>query len=145
MERTDFEPWKNKEVARLLALVESQRRYYEDMVSSLPVGLLVLSSTRSILSTNRAFRQAFGLSVEDLRGKTIEQILPSDRLIEKIRDVMLHGTPPPGGMPQPGFLLEQGGKLLRVAILPIRSGDEETEMETLLMVADVTDVRPASG
>ena len=135
MERMDFESWKSKEVARLLALVENQKRYYQDMVSGLPVGLVVLSADRSVVSANRAFRQAFGLRVEDLRGKTIEQILPSDRLIEKIREMTVHG------IPQPGFLLEQAGKLLRIAILPIRNWDEEMEMETLLMVADVTDVR----
>src|ERR1700692_2971354 len=135
MERTDFEPWKSKEVARLLALVESQRRHYEDMVSSLPVGLAVLSPDRSIVSTNRAFRQTFGLRVEDLRAKTIEQILPSDRLIEKIRDVMVHG------IPEPGFMLETGAKSLRISILPIRALDDESEAETLLTVADVTDVR----
>ena len=86
MERTDFEPWNGREVARLLALVENQRRYYQDMVASLPVGLVVLSANRTVVSANRAFRQAFGLRIEDLRGKTIEQILPSDRLIEKIRE-----------------------------------------------------------
>jgi len=139
MERTDFEPWKTKEVARLLALVESQRRYYEDMVSSLPVGVAVLSPNRSILSTNRAFRQTFGLRVEDLRAKTIEQILPSDRLIEKIRDVTVHG------IPQQGFMLEQGAKSLRISILPIRSWDDQSETETLLAVADVSDVRSAQA
>ena len=139
MERIDFEPWKGKEVARLLALVESQRRYYQDMVSALPVGLVVLSANRSIVSANRAFRQALGLRVEDLRGQTIEQILLSDRLVEKIRDVSVHG------IAQSAFLLEQAGKLLRIAILPIRNGDEETEMETLLMVDDVSDMRSSSG
>ncbi len=135
MERTDFEPWKSKEVARLLALVESQRRYYEDIVSGLPVGLAMLSSNRSIVSTNRAFRQIFGLRVEDLRAKTIEQILPSDRLLEKIRDVMVHG------IPQPGFMLETGAKSLRISILPIRGWDDESETETLLTVDDVSGVR----
>ncbi len=135
MERTDFEPWNSKDVARLLALVENQKRYYQDMVSGLPVGLVVLSANRSVVSSNRAFRQAFSVSTEALRGKTIEQVLPSDRLIEKIREMTVHG------IPQPGFLLDQGGKLLRIAILPIRNPDEETEIETLLMVTDVTDVR----
>ena len=37
MERTDFEQWKAKEVARLLALVETERRYYQEMVAVLPV------------------------------------------------------------------------------------------------------------
>src|SRR6185369_2243356 len=132
MDRTDFEPWKGKEVARLLALVESQRRYYQDLVSALPVGLVVLSANRSVVSSNRAFRQAFGMRSDDLRGKNIEQILPSDPLIEKIRNTMVNG------IPQPAFQVEHGGKLWRIAILPLRNWDEETEMETLLVVDDVT-------
>jgi len=139
MERTDFEAWNGKEVARLLALVENQRRYYQDMVASLPVGLVVLSANRTVVSANRAFRQAFGLRIEDLRGKTIEEILPSDKLIEKIREITIQG------IPQPGFVLQQAGKLLRISILPLRNWDEETEMETLLMIADVGDVRPGTA
>ena len=139
MERTDFEAWNGKEVARLLALVDNQRRYYQDMVASLPVGLVVLSASRAVVSANRAFRQAFGLRIEDLRGKAIEQILPSDRLIEKIREMTVEG------IPQPALQLQQGGKVLRVSILPLRNWDEETEMETLLMVADVSDVRSSAA
>lgn len=139
MERTDFESWNGKEVARLLALVEDQRRYYQEMVASLPVGLVVLSANRTVVSANRAFRQAFGLRIEDLRGRSIEQILPSDRLIEKIREMAVEG------IPQPGFLLHQAGKLLRISVLPLRSWDEETEMETLLMIADLSDVRSGAA
>jgi PAS domain S-box-containing protein len=135
MERRDFDQWKGKEVARLLALVETERRYYQEMVATLPVALAVLSADRSVVSANRAFRQLFGLSIEDLRRKSIEQILPSDRLIEKIRNVNVNG------IPQPGFLLELGDKLLRIAILPIRNWNDEMEMETLVVVADVSDVR----
>jgi two-component system, cell cycle sensor histidine kinase and response regulator CckA len=134
MERTDFEAWNGREVARLLALVENQRRYYQDMVATLPVGLVVLSANRTLVSANRAFRQMLGLRIEDMRGKAIEQILPSDRLIEKIREMRVEG------IPQRGFMLQQGGKLLRVAILPLRSWDQEMEPETLLMVDDVSEV-----
>ena len=139
MERIDLEAWNGREVARLLALVENQRRYYQDMVASLPVGLVVLSANRTVVSANRAFRQTLGLRIEDLRGKAIEQILPSDRLIEKIREMAVEG------IPQPGLLLQQAGKLLRISILPLRNWDEETEMETLLMVADVSDVRSGTA
>src|SRR5579872_5950245 len=132
MDRTDFEPWKGKEVAKLLALVENQRRYYQDLISALPVGLVVLSAKRSIVSSNRAFRQAFGVRGEDLRGKSIEQLLPSDPLIENIRNAMVNGVP------QPPLQVAQAGKLWRVAILPLRNWDEEMEMETLLVVEDLT-------
>jgi signal transduction histidine kinase len=134
MERMDFDQWKGKEVARLLALVEAQRRYYQGMVAELPVALVLLAADRSVVSANRAFRQLFGVRIEELRRKSIEQILPSDVLIEKIRDVAVNG------IPQPGFLLQREEKLLRISIQPIRNWDEEMEMETLLMVADVTGV-----
>lgn len=130
MERTDFEQWKAREVARLLALVETERRYYQEMVASLPVALVVLSAERSIVSANRAFRQAFGRRREDLRRLTIDQILPSPELIEKIRDAHVHGGP------QADVFLEVEQRSLRIAIMPIRNWDDE--LETLLMVEDLT-------
>jgi signal transduction histidine kinase/CheY-like chemotaxis protein len=139
MERVDFEQWKPKEVARLLALVEGGRRYYQNLVAALPVPLIVLSSDRSVVFANRAFRQVFGLRAEDLGRMSIDQILPSERLIEKIRDLHVHG------IAQPGFSLEAGEKLLRIAMVPIRSLDEETEFETLLMVEDVSAAAPANA
>jgi PAS domain S-box-containing protein len=137
MERSDLEQWKAKEVARLLALVETERRYYQEMVAMLPVALVVLSADRHISSANRAFRQTFGLKSSDLRGKTIEQILPSDPLIEKIRDV--HIT----GVSQTAFPLEHEGRQFSLAVVPIRNWDDETEVETLLMVQEAANVAQA--
>jgi two-component system cell cycle sensor histidine kinase/response regulator CckA len=134
MERTDFEQWRAKEVARLLALVETERRYYQEIIAALPAGLVVLSADRLIVSANRAFRQLFGLRIGDLRGKTIEQILRSDRLLERIRDVHVHG------IPQPAFFLDLDERQFRIAILAIRNWDDENELETLLMVEDLTGV-----
>jgi len=135
MERTDLEQWKAREVARLLALVETERRYYQEMVATLPVALVVLSADRHVSSANRAFRQTLGLRSNDLRGKTIDQILPSERLIEKIRDV--HTT----GISQSGFPLEHDGRQFSVAIVPIRNWDDESEIETLLMLAEADGVK----
>jgi len=139
MERADFEQWKPKEVARLLALVEGGRRYYQNLVAVLPVPLVVLAPDRSVVFANRAFRQAFDLRAEDLGRLSIDQILPSERLIEKIRDVLVHG------IAQPGFALEVGERRLRITIVPIRSLDEETEFETLLLVEDASPAAPANA
>src|SRR5580700_1415996 len=130
MERNDLEQWKAKEVARLLTLVETERRYYQEMVAVLPVAVEVLAADRQVLSANRAFRQILGLRSSDLRGKTIEQILPSDRLIEKIRDV--HTT----GIAQASFAVEHGGRHFNLGIVPIHNWDDESELETLLMVQE---------
>lgn len=131
MERTDFEQWKSREVARLLALVETERRYYQEMVASLPVALVVLSAERAIVSANRAFRQTFGVRIEDLRRRTIEQIIPSPQLIERIRETHLSGAS------QPDLYLDIDGRPLRISLLPIRNWDDEGELETLLMVEDL--------
>lgn len=130
MERTDFEQWKAKEVARLLALVESERRYYQEMVASLPVALVVLSQDRSIVSANRAFRQTFAVRMEDLRRKAIEQILPSPQLIERIRDV--HANP----TAQRSVMVEFADRTLKVSIVPMRNWDDDGEVETLLMLEE---------
>jgi PAS domain S-box-containing protein len=132
MERSDLEQWKAKEVARLLALVEAERRYYQEMVAMLPVALVVLSANRRISSANRAFRQTFGLKSSDLRGKTIDQVLPSERLIEKIRDVHT------GGASQTGFALEHDGRPFSLSVVPMRNWDDESEVETLLMVQEAS-------
>ena len=38
MERADLEQWKAREVARLLSLVETERRYYQEIVSDVAQG-----------------------------------------------------------------------------------------------------------
>ena len=132
MERTELEQWKAKEVARLLALVETERRYYQEMVATLPVAVVVLSADRTVSSANRAFRHTFGLKLSDLRGKTIDQILPSERLVEKIRDVHTAGAP------QSSFPLEHDGRQFNLAIVPFRNWEDESEIETLVMVQDAS-------
>ncbi len=134
MERTDFEQWKSKEVARLLALVEAERRYYQEMVAALPMGVAVLSADRAILLANRSFRQTFGMRSEEIRRKTIEQILPSDELVEKIRSV--HVEPDYAGAGS--MTLEAAGKFFRVDVRPIRSWDEDMELETLVAIQEVS-------
>ena len=133
MERMDLDQWSARDVARLLALVENERRYYQDLVADLPVALAILAADRSVVCTNRAFRQLLGARTEDLRGKTVEQVLPSDVLIEKIRDLTVNGVM------QAAFLLPFREKTLRVSVLALRHGAEESEV--LVVATDVTDVR----
>ena len=132
MERTGIEQWRPREVARLLALLETERRYYQEMVAALPVGLVVLSQDRTIVSSNRAFRALAGLTGEELRQKSIEQILPSDELIERIRSAHVHADTQP-------FWISADERRFRVAAIPIRSWEDDAEAETLLMV------EPAEG
>ncbi|MGI8744694.1 MAG: PAS domain-containing protein [Bryobacteraceae bacterium] len=138
MERTHLEQWKAREVARLLALVETERRYYQDIVASLPVGLLVLASDLSIVSSNRELRKIFGLrSGDPIRGR-LDTLLP-ETVLDQVRDVLKTGNP------QNNLAVHSerdGGKHLRVSIQSIRNWDDETEQEALVTIEDVSDISP---
>jgi PAS domain S-box-containing protein len=138
MERADFEQWKAREVARLLALVEAERRYYQEMIAALPAALAVLASDQSVVYANRAFRQMCGLRVEELRRKTVDQILPAAGLAERIRQAHAEGRPP-----APLEYTRQG-RAWRLTIVPLRHWEEESEVETLLLVEDLSGASPLS-
>jgi two-component system cell cycle sensor histidine kinase/response regulator CckA len=128
MERTDFEQWRSREVARLLALVETERRYYQEIVAMLPAAVAVLSAANTVAYANRAFRQLFHLRGEELRRLTIGQILPGSDLEERIREVQASGT-----APEP-IQVQAQDRVYRVSIVPTRNWDDENEIETLLLI-----------
>jgi two-component system, cell cycle sensor histidine kinase and response regulator CckA len=70
MERSDFSHWSATEVARLLALLEAQLRYYREIAAALPIPAAVVSKDRAILWSNKAFRQRLGTKVPDRAGFT---------------------------------------------------------------------------
>lgn len=65
MDRVDQRQWGAKEVARLLTLVESERRYYQEILAILPTPIAVIDAELRLISTNRAFRNYFSLTGED--------------------------------------------------------------------------------
>jgi PAS domain-containing protein len=90
MERVDQDYWRSREVARLLALVETQRRYYQEIVASIPVGLMVLSSDLTILMANGAARKILGLQMGESRRR-MDTILPAS-LLDRIEEVLQTGV-----------------------------------------------------
>ncbi|HME06230.1 MAG TPA: response regulator [Bryobacteraceae bacterium] len=136
MERADLEQWKAREVARLLALVETERRYYQDIIAALPVGLLVLSKDLSILSANRAVKRIFGLrSGESLRGR-LDSLLPS-WLLDRVQRVLNTGTAETG-IQLVTDSTEQ--RHLQIAIQAIHDWDDSPGQEALLTIEDVTEI-----
>src|SRR5579863_10054279 len=125
MERVDLEQWRAREVARLLTLVETQRRYYQDIVASIPVDLLVLSSDLAIVLANGAARRIFGLRGGESPHRRLDTILPA-WLLDRVEEVIRTGTP------QTGILIEEQREVkrrLRVGILAIRNWDDEATQE----------------
>lgn len=132
MERTDLDQWRGREVARLLALVETQRRYYQEIVASIPVGLLVLSADLRILLANAAARKIFGLHAGEF-PRRIDTILPA-ALLDRTEEVLKTSVE------QTGVMVESGRdkRRLRVGILAIHNWDEEAAQEAVLTIEDLT-------
>jgi CheY-like chemotaxis protein/signal transduction histidine kinase len=139
MQRTGFEQWKSREVARLLSLVETERRYYQEMVAGLPVSIAVLAGDRTIVSSNRAFRKTVGLKSEELQGRTIEDLLPSNELVEKIRAAHTAGDREPFFLEIPAAVSKEA-VLYRVAVAPATSWGEDAEPETVVMLENMTEI-----
>ena len=139
MERADLEQWKAREVARLLSLVETERRYYQEIVASIPVGLLVLSPDLSIISANRAIRKIFGLRSGDaLRGR-LDALLPG-WVLDRVTEVLRTGVAQTNIPVEPETLEK---RRLRIAILPIRSWDDEGAQEAILSIEDLSQMEQA--
>src|SRR5580698_2419257 len=145
MERADLEQWKAREVARLLGLVETERRYYQEIAASIPVGLLVLSPDLAIISANRAIRKIFGLSGSPLRAR-LDTLLPAS-VLGRVTEVLKTNAP------QINILVSEPrtGRRLRVGILAIHSWDDESSPEALVSIEDLTGLEdievpvPAAG
>jgi PAS domain S-box-containing protein len=69
LERADIGHWSAKDVARLLALLQAQVGYYREIAAILPVAVAVISTERTLLWSNGAYRKHFGTRVPE-RGFT---------------------------------------------------------------------------
>src|ERR1700691_3859881 len=132
MERADLEQGKAREVARLLGLVETERRYYQEIAASIPVGLLVLSPDLAIISANPAARKMFGLTGSPLRSR-LDALLPA-WVLDRVTEVLKTSAP------QTNILATEPkpGRRLRIGILAIHSWDDESSPEALVSIEDVS-------
>ncbi len=132
MERADFEQWKPKEVARLLALVETERRYYQEIVANLPLSLAIVSADGKVLSSNRHFRQTLGKKNDEVMGLPIGEVANLKGLAEVAQQVVRTGT----AAPQLDSTWDLGDRSLdvRVVAQPLRNWEEDSDSEALLVL-----------
>src|SRR5436190_11144449 len=121
MERADFEQWKPKEVARLLALVETERRYYQEIVANVPVSLLIVGPDLQALSSNRHFRLTIGKKNEDVLRHDLAELLPIDGVVEIAQRTVDTGLAVP--RIESTWKVGDTEKAVYVSALPLRSWD----------------------
>ncbi len=105
MERFETQRWMSHEVARLIAIFESERRFYDEMVTLLPVPLATVGPDGAILSANQAFLREFSLKREELERKSLTAIFGDETWISALlpretgtlatRNFAVHFTPIP--------------------------------------------------
>lgn len=78
MERFETQRWMSHEVARLISIFESERRFYDEMVTLLPVPLATVGSDGAILSANQAFLSEFHIKREELERKSLTAIFGNE-------------------------------------------------------------------
>ncbi|HPT29252.1 MAG TPA: PAS domain-containing protein, partial [Bryobacteraceae bacterium] len=110
MQRSDSSQWRTSEVARLLALVESERRYYQDLFAALPVAVAVVAEDQSLLTVNREFRVRFGLTGEDLSRVRVADLLPDPQLELVLAQLFM------GERPQSSIDITLGPRRMRVVL-----------------------------
>jgi two-component system, cell cycle sensor histidine kinase and response regulator CckA len=86
MEKPEHYIWRSREVARLLSLVESERRYYEDILTILPVPVAIVQASGRFLSANRAFLQSQQISIAELSALSVARVLPNVPLLAGVHE-----------------------------------------------------------
>lgn len=132
----DHEQWRAREVARLLALVEAERRYYQDILASVPAGLAVVGGDFSLLSANRAFRALFTLRDTPLSRVRLGDLFRGEEVRQAIATAA-RGTVPEASL----AAVAVSGKRLRVWVRPLRGWADEAEV--LLLVQEAAEGEPA--
>ncbi len=137
MERANFEKWKPKEVARLLALVETERRYYQEIVASIPVSILIVGPQLAAVSANRQLRVKLGKRNEEILGHSLTDLLKIDGIEAAAEQVVASGA---AGPRQDLFW---NGQPVRVTVLPLRNWEEDSDAEALIVIEDQAATAPA--
>lgn len=135
MPRADQENWKPIEVARLLALVETERRYYQELFAVLPVAAAVLDRNLALIAVNREFRRRFAVDIAELGKLRLADLLPSAVLDEAVARVLR------GESVRGEALVELGlhePRRFRVGLQRTLSWQDSADDELLLTVDEVT-------
>lgn len=130
MERTDHQIWRADDVARLLALAETEKRLYQRILSVVPLGLAVVSAGGEVVAVNRSFRRLLQLLPDDAAGKSIHELLPSDLLRQRLGESFL-GT----AAPDPVIVERLAGRF-ETQIFPLFPPDEAGAGKVLVMVRE---------
>ena len=120
--------------------IRSLKEYAEVVFTSIPDGLLVLSSKLAVLSANQAFLERFGFTSDSVQNRYLMDILTADGLRGRLLEVLATGVAQHNLSFMMGPVHSGERKPVRVTLTGIRlAEEEEEEARLLLIVEDVTE------
>ena len=135
MNRREQEMWSPREVARLLSLLEAERRYYQEIMAAVPSGLGIVGQDGTVQISNRALRRMFALDPLSAGDPPVSQLLPSENLRTAI-PLMLSGERTEA---MSELSMQADGRWLRFSLRPFRDWDDFSRLEVLLTVEESTE------
>jgi len=133
LDRIDLDFWTAKEVARLLTLVENEKRYYQEIIAILPTPLAIVSREQNLVAVNRAFRRQFGPSHDAAGQKRLRDFTSDSSLLAKFSDVIDTETPATA-IPVVLSTAEGVAQAFHVSVIPVEDWFHEASREALLVV-----------
>ncbi|TRZ76336.1 MAG: PAS domain S-box protein, partial [Deltaproteobacteria bacterium] len=118
------------------------KRFTENIVATVPSGLLVISGESEVLSVNRSFCELFDVKRQQVVGQTVDAVLQTIGLSQKCRDAIAARMP----FRNLECLCSIPGKAeltLNLTLSGIRIAEEEEEEEALLVIEDITERKRA--
>ncbi|MCC6536376.1 MAG: response regulator [Bryobacterales bacterium] len=143
MDRVELDLWKPRDVSRLLSLVEAERRYFQDLMALLPVGVALVSPSLSLTLTNRAFRRMLGIDRDAAADRKLDELLDMKSLQERVRETI--SSRQATSVLNPATPTPRGARSLLVNLQLFREWDDEGVPEVLVTLEDVTDMVGASA
>ena len=112
------------------------KAYADNIVKSVPSGLVVVSRDLNVFTVNPSFNKMFSTRSEDVTGRHIEDILPFADLKEAINDALASGNE------SHDLVLEsssEGNRFFRISISRIKPAEDTAESQVLLVIEDITE------
>jgi diguanylate cyclase (GGDEF)-like protein/PAS domain S-box-containing protein len=112
------------------------KAYADNIVKSVPSGLVVISRDLNVFTVNPSFNKMFSTRSEDVTGRHIEDILPFADLKEAINDALASGNE------SQDLVLEsssEGNRFFRISISRIKPAEDSAESQVLLVIEDITE------
>jgi len=136
MKQSDQEYWTTRDVARILSLVEAERRYFQEIVGKLPLGVAVFSRQLEFVMVNRSFRRLFQMGERPLAECDLDKTVPVAELRQPL-EAILQGRETSQEILAEVKIGEQK-KLLQMTIAGHRDWHEEAVQEVILVAADLS-------